>query len=288
MTMSWKKLDSAMLEQQYSPSSCVDDLETLLSAYASESTKSEASTAVIKDLMYGSQSDESLDYFPASNKKAPLHVFIHGGYWQELSKNESTFPGADFVNNGIAYAAINYTLAPRAGIGQMVEQCRQSIMWLYQNAGELGFNRNKLFISGSSAGAHLACMVLLTPWETYGLPGDLIKGATLMSGIYDLRPICHTYINEPLRMDEEEAVRLSPLFMNKSGKPPVIICWGEFETDEFKRQSRALSEAWLKEGNKAVAFEVSGHNHFDIVHTLAKPETQLGRRVKLQITGGLQ
>ena len=288
MTMSWENFDSAMLEQQYSPSSCVDDLETLLSTYASESKKSEASTTVIKDLMYGQQPDESLDYFPTSNKKAPLQAFIHGGYWQELSKNESTFPGVDFVNNGIAYAAINYTLAPRAGIGQMVEQCRQSIKWLYNNAGKLGFNRNKLFISGSSAGAHLACMALLTPWENYGLPGDLVKGATLMSGIYDLRPICHTYINEPLRMDEEEAIRLSPLFMNKSEKPPVIICWGEFETDEFKRQSRALSEAWLEEGNKAVAFEVSGHNHFDIVHTLAKPETQLGRRVKLQVTGGAQ
>ncbi len=163
MTMSWENLDSAMLEQQYSPSSCVDDLESLLSTYASESKKSEASTTVIKNLMYGQQPDESLDYFPTSNKKAPLQAFIHGGYWQELSKNESTFPGVDFVNDGIAYAAINYTLAPRAGIGQMVEQCRQSIKWLYNNAGKLGFNRNKLFISGSSAGAHLACMVLLTP-----------------------------------------------------------------------------------------------------------------------------
>lgn len=285
--MSWENLDSAMLEQQYSPSSCVDDLGALLSTYVSESKKSEARTTVIKDLMYGDHPDESLDYFPASNKKAPIHVFIHGGYWQELSKNESTFPGADFVDSGIAYAAINYTLAPRAGIGQIVEQCRRSIRWLYKNAGQLGFNRDKLFISGSSAGAHLACMALLTPWETYGLPGDLIKGATLMSGIYDLRPICHTYINEPLRMDEEEAVRLSPLFMTRSGKPPVIICWGEFETDEFKRQSRVLSEAWLKEGNEAVTFEVSGHNHFDIVHTLARAETQLGYQVKLQMTGGL-
>ena len=279
----WRQLDRASLEQQYSPSSCVSDFPGLLAAYAEKSRESELRARVLKDLRYGEQPDETLDFFPARAKSSPLHVFLHGGYWQELSKNESTFPGADFVANGISFAATGYTLAPAAKIGDMVVQCRKSIAWLYQNAAALGFDRDRIFLSGSSAGAHLASMVLLTAWEDYGLPANVIKGATLMSGVYDLRPLCHTYVNDPLQMNEAEATGLSPLFMNLAGMPPAVICWGEHETDEFKRQSRAFSSAWQNAGNRSVTFEVPGRNHFDIVHTLADPNSTLGRRVYAQL-----
>ncbi|MEL7448665.1 MAG: alpha/beta hydrolase [Pseudomonadota bacterium] len=279
----WQQMDTASLEQQYSPSSCVSDFPALIAAYSESSREAELRARVLKDLKYGEPPDEALDFFPAGEKSAPLHVFIHGGYWQELSKNESTFPGADFVANGVAFAAINYTLAPEASIGEMVAQCRRSIAWLFQNAVTLGFDSDRIFVSGSSAGAQLASMVLLTPWENYGLPADVIKGATLMSGVYDLRPICHTYVNDPLHMDEEEAIALSPLFMDLAGMPPAIICWGENETDEFKRQSRAFSDAWQKAGNHSATFEVPDVNHFDIVHTLSDPNSVLGRSVYAQL-----
>ena len=275
----WRVFSRAELEQQYSPSTCVEDFEALIAAYGQKSRQSESRARVMKDQQYGEGPDEHLDFFPADVEGSPLHVFIHGGYWQELSKNESTFAGADFVDNGIAFAAIDYTLAPRAGIGEMVEQCRRSIVWLHRQADRLGFDREKIYLAGSSAGAHLASLVLLTCWERYGLPEDIIKGATLMSGIYDLRPLCHTYVNEPLGMNESEATRLSPLFRDLVGGPPAIICWGEHETDEFKRQSRAFSQAWQAAGNRSVTFEVPNRNHFDIVHTLADPHSQLGRHV---------
>jgi arylformamidase len=258
----------------------VDDFPALIAAYGELSSESESRATVIKNLGYGEDCDDLLDLFPAGNAGSALHIFIHGGYWQELSKNESTFAGADFVDQGVSFAAIDYTLAPRARIGEMVDQCRSSVAWLYEKADELGFDREKLYLSGSSAGAHLATMVLLAPWADYGLPSDVIKGATLMSGIYDLRPLTRTYVNEPLGMDESEATRLSPLFMDLSGMPPALICWGEHETDEFKRQSQAFSRAWNGAGNSSETFEAPGCNHFDIVHTLANPQTRLGRSVQ--------
>jgi arylformamidase len=200
-----------------------------------------------------------------------------------LSKNDYNFPGADFVDNGVSYASVDYTLAPRATIGEMVDQCRDSIVWLHQNARELGFDPERIFLSGSSAGAHLATLVLMTSWAELGLPDDVIKGVVLMSGIYDLRPICHTYVNDPLGMDESGATRLSPLFRDLSGGPPAIICWGEHETEEFKRQSRAFSRAWNEAGNPSEMFEVPGFNHFDVVHTLADPLSVAGRRVYSQL-----
>ncbi len=281
----WRDFDHDTLEREYSPSSCVDDFDALIEAYASRSKDSEARATVRKGLAYGDQADEALDYFPANNKRAPLQVYIHGGYWQLLSKNESTFAGADFADNGVAFAAVDYTLAPMARIEQMVEQCRRSLVWLHRNADELGFNREQIFISGSSAGAHLAAMLLTTNWEDYAAPSDLVKGATLMSGIYDLQPICHTYVNEPLQMDEAEARALSPLFRNLAGLPPTIVCWGENETNEFKRQSQLFSDTMQLAESPVTTFEVKGCNHFDIVHTLADQSTSLGKQVFAQILG---
>ena len=281
----WRDFDRATLEREYSPSSCVDDLGALIEAYASRSTDSEARATVHKDLAYGNQREETLDYFPADSPLAPLQVYIHGGYWQELSKNESTSAGADFAAEGVAHAAVGYTLAPKARIDEMVEQCRRSLAWLYRHAGELGFDGERMFISGSSAGAHLATMLLTTPWEDYAVPADLVKGATLMSGIYDLRPICDTYINEPLQLDETAARELSPLFGNLAGLPPAIVCWGEHETDEFKRQSRFFADALQQAGSPVTMLEVAGRNHFDIVHSLANPSTSLGKRVFEQLFG---
>ena len=281
----WRDFDLATLEREYSPSSCVDDLRALIDAYAARSRESEARATVHKGLAFGSHPDEALDYFPVENPRAPLQVYIHGGYWQELSKDESTFAGADFVAEGVAFAAIGYTLAPKARIGEMVEQCRRSLVWLYRNADDLGFDRERMFISGSSAGAHLAAMLLTTHWEDYAVPAHLVKGATLMSGIYDLRPICDTYINEPLMLDESSARDLSPLFGSLAGLPPAIVCWGEHETDEFKRQSRSFADALQQAGSPVATLEVPGHNHFDIVHALANRSTSLGERVFEQLLG---
>ena len=281
----WQKFEHAELEREYSPSSCVDNFDELVAAYASESTRSESRARVLKDLSYGAHEDELLDFFPVEDKNAPLHVFIHGGYWQALSKNESTFAGADFVDNGIAYAAVNYTLAPHAKIGQMIEQCRRSIQWLYQNASELGFSRDRIYLSGSSAGAQLAAMVLLSAWNADGLPANSIKGVALLSGIYDMRPLCQTYVNDPLKMDESEALSLSPQFKDLSGLPPAIVCWGENETSEFKRQSQDFALALQQAGNEVESFELSGYNHFDIVHAISDTNTRLGSRVLAQITG---
>ena len=279
----WKSLSQTDLERQYSPSSCIEDIDVLLAEYVRISRESESRARVLKDLKYGDGPDEALDLFPAQDSGSALIVFFHGGYWQQLSKNDYTFPGAEFAGNGVAFASVGYTLAPRARISEMIEQCRKSIVWLYQNANELGFDKNRIFLSGSSAGAHLASMVMLTDWNEHGLPADVIKGVTLMSGIYDLRPLCHTYINEPLGMDESEATSVSPIFRKLPAGPPAIICWGENETDEFKRQSRAFSRAWSEAGNTCETLEVPGYNHFDVVHTLSDPKSMIGRHVYSQL-----
>ena len=165
----------------------------------------------------------------------------------------------------------------------MVDQCRRSIKWLYEHSNEYGYDRDQIFLIGSSAGAHLAAMTMLTDWNKYHLPSNIIKGSTLLSGVYDIRPIVKTYINEPLNLDMDSASELSPLFLVEPNDGEVIISWGENETSEFKRQSIEFEKKWKHAGNKSNLLEVKGNNHFDIVFNMMRKDCSLRRLMMQQI-----
>ena len=272
--MSWEQMNIEEIEREYSPSSCIDDIQVYMHGYVHLSKEAEARGRVIKDIAFGEHPDERVDLFPAEREDAPLFVFIHGGYWQELSKDESTFAGPGFVRQGVSYAAANYTIAPAGTLEQMVDQCTRCITWLYENAEAYGCAKDNIILAGHSAGAHLAAMAMIRLVQ--GSPCRLVKCGVLISGVYDLRPLLRTYVNAPLKLDGTRAAHLSPMFADLSGMPPVIVCWGENETGEFKRQSREFSAALEAAGGTAWSFEVTDCNHFDIIHTMEQPATELG------------
>jgi arylformamidase len=282
----WRNWTLAERERQYSPSSCVAAIEPYLDAYVARSRDAEQRFRCQKNLPWGERADETFDYFPAGSADAPLLVYFHGGYWQELSKNESLFAAPDCVPNGIAFAAIDYTLAPHATLGTIVEQCRRAIASLHRQAATLGFDGRRIYVAGNSAGAHLAAMLLVAGWQTErGVPDDVVAGGVLLSGIYDLEPLVGTYIDAALHLTDADVAMHSPLRL-KAGRPvKTIVAWGEDETAEFKRQSRAFASALGGSGFPVSAFEVSGANHFDIVFALANRESLLGQATIALIHG---
>ncbi len=96
----------------------------------------------------------------------------------------------------------------------------------------------------------------------------------LIGGVFDLRPIAHTSINDALGLDDAEAARLS--ISPRPGLPPAAVIWGVDETDEFRRQSREVVEAWRAAGNDALGIEVPGRHHFDLPLDLGDASTVLG------------
>lgn len=284
----YSTFDQAELDREYSPSSCIDDINVFLDAYASVSSQVKnvalAEGSCIQNLAYGTKADERLDLFkPSTAQAAPLHIYIHGGYWRALSKDDSAFAAPMFQQHGSFFAALDYTLAPNATLTQIVQQNRLAISWLFQNADNLGFDRNRIYLSGSSAGAHLAVMMLLTDWTGYGLPQDVIKGVCAVSGIYDLEPIQLSYVNEPLGMSAREAAENSPMGKALRNHCPVILAYGDNETSEFKRQTNEYRD-FLSESAETASFrEIENRNHFDVVMDLMHSDSWLAQQVLSQM-----
>mgnify|MGYP000215170828 CR=1 FL=1 len=294
------------LAQQYSPSSCVNDINIYLNEYAEKSNTAKEyaknKKLVLTNLRYSTNKDTTLDlYLPETEshkntKNKRLQIYIHGGYWQALSKDDSSFAATNFQAHGCYFAALNYSLAPNVTLTDIVEQIRLAIAWLYQHAEQYGYSKDAIYLSGSSAGAHLAIMMLNTNWCRYinniSTMGSLslVKGICAVSGIYDLTPIAQTYINEPLQLSENEILQNSPLLLPiekesiKKQKPcPIIISYGENETTEFKRQSQALKTK-LSELNYPIDFkEIADRNHFNVIVDLADRKSWLFNQVLKQM-----
>jgi arylformamidase len=267
------------LDIQYSPSSCVADINIYLNEYAVRSAAAREQLDVQVGIRYGSGPEQLLDFFPAGREGAPVLVFVHGGYWQEISRHESAFMAADLVSRGISVAVLGYGLAPAYKLPEIIAMVADGIRWICQNTDQLPGAPGAVYLSGCSAGAHLIAMSLLdeSGWERCGMrPSDAIAGAVLLSGVYDLEPIRRTYVNKPLGLDADTARACSPLHNLTSVFPPLIVARGENETDEFGRQHAEFVTATRDLGGRVEDFVVPFRNHFDLAFDLGDPGTLLG------------
>jgi arylformamidase len=264
-------------EREYSPSSCIGgDYRPFVAAYRERSDAARAALAWQR-LAYGSGAAQGIELaLPPERDGAapvPLLVFIHGGYWQELAAADSLFAAPACVQRGVAFAAIDYTLAPAATVAQIADECRAAFALLVQRAPALGIDAARIVVAGSSAGAHLAAMVGLGP--VHGArPATLV----LVSGVYWLDPLVGTSINAALGLDAASARAASPGMLPLDACPPALVAWGEIETGAFKAQSRAFAALLAAAGRPSPTLEVPGRNHFDVILDLADPATPLGRR----------
>jgi len=282
------ELDSSDLEnlnQEYSPSSCINDINVHIQQYIdlSRAAKNQARElqTLHSDLPYGERKTQCLDiYLPTNAPKHKLMVYIHGGYWQELSKEESSFAATNFQQQGFHFAVLDYTLAPNATITDIVEENRNAIGWLYKNAAQFGYSPEEIYVSGSSAGAHLAMMMLQTNWSDYipNYQGNIIKGLCAVSGIYDLRPLLKTYVNDALKMDSYAAKTNSPILRALPKPVPVIIAFGDIETEEFKRQSQMMRDKLQDKGFEVQFNKINERNHFDVILDLSEKSTWLSQQ----------
>ncbi|XP_065067670.1 kynurenine formamidase-like isoform X2 [Rhopilema esculentum] len=279
-----QKCNKEFLEHQYSPSrwSNVASSDEIIQLHVKKIT--EASTQTIKkvkcdvDVQYGQSAGERMDvFFPKSSEKRekqPILVFIHGGYWQELGKDYYSFLGSVFGQYGITTIVVGYELAPKVKLKTIAGEIRNAVCSIHER-----FPSAPLIVSGHSAGAHLASLLLTVNWNSLGFSRSPVQGLVLISGVYDLRPLVNTYVNDALNMNTEEALMLSPMCsvdqMEFNSSCKIMSLVGQYESPEFHRQSKEFAEALRNAGYKVKHDSMENTDHFSIVHNFTLPSYNL-------------
>ena len=275
-------MDRAALDKLYNNRAAVPTHPDDMARWSAASLQARRSISARLDLRYGPHPREVLDLFTVPEAGRPLVVFIHGGYWQALGKDDFSFVAAGFAGGAagdIANAAVlNYPLAPEADMDAIAASVRRALTWLWREAAALGFDRDRICVSGHSAGGHLTAMAALTDWPALepGLPADLVKAGLSLSGLYDLRPIRRCYLNDRLGMGDALAERNSPVLLApqwRGALPPLTLAVGELETAAFHEQQHDFVKAYRAGGGKVAAITVPGKHHFNIVDELACPDS---------------
>lgn len=267
--------DRRFCEPQYDPQTTAPDADEVKQLRLQLAASARAQFEVFTDIPYGPTAKECVDVYTAKGTSKAVMVFIHGGYWQRLDKQDLAFLAESFVNAGVTLVLVNYNLAPAVTIDKIVAEVRAACGWTWHNIHQFGGDANRIYVGGNSAGGHLTAMMGCTDWKNVDpmLPGDLMKGGLAISGIYELEPIRFTSINNAVRLDRESAGRNSPCALLPTLQGPLLLPVGELESSEFQRQTRLLAAAWR--GIKSKVLSVERCHHFSIMLELANPRSTL-------------
>ena len=222
------------------------------------------------DLRYGPRERNRIDFLKAG-EKAPTLVFIHGGYWQMRAKEAFTLFAEGPMARGINVALIGYTLAPEATLEEIVAEIHRGLDFLAEQLPALGGDANRIAVSGWSAGGHLTAMALSHP---------RVMGGVAISGIYDLEPIRHSYLNEKLRLDEAMSRRNSPILQAGGPMKPLALTAGSGELPLLRRQTADFAAHRAKYGLPVSYEEIPGADHFTIMDQMLRPDGRITLMIK--------
>jgi arylformamidase len=240
---------------------------------------------------YGPTPVEGLDVFrsiPASGGRTgggPAAIFVHGGAWRTGSASDYSFVAEPFVRAGGNFVVLDFTTVDDAGgsLFSMVEQVRRAIGWVYRNADKFGGDRERLYLISHSSGSHLAGCAVTHDWAKEGLPRDILKGATLSSGMYDLKPVRLSKRSKYVKFTDAMEQELSAIRHLDRLVTPLIVSYGTYETPEFQRQARDFAAAVKAAGKPVELLVGEAYNHFEMLETLANPYGLLGRAALAQM-----
>jgi arylformamidase len=213
------------------------------------------------DLRYGPRERNRIDFLKAT-EGGPTLLFIHGGYWQMRAKEAFTLIAEGPMAHGINVALIGYTLAPDATLDEIVAEIHQGIDFLAEQLPALGGEPKGIVVSGWSAGGHLTSMALSHPH---------VKAGMAISGIYDLEPIRHSYLNVKLGLDEPASRRNSPMMQTGGAMKPLSLVVGSAELPLLRKQTADFAGHRAAYGLPVTYEEIPDANHFTIMNELIAP-----------------
>jgi arylformamidase len=228
---------------------------------------------------YGDAEIERVDIYKTKQPNAPVMIFVHGGSWRGGRAEQFTVYAEPFVKAGANFVVVDFTNVRETGgdIFPMVDQVRRAVAWTFRNAKSFGGNPDALYLISRSSGSHLASCILITEWEKQGLPRNILKGAVMGSGMYDLAPVRLSKRSSFVKFTDAMVEQLSAMRHIDNIHTPVVIGVGALETPEFQRQAREFAAALKAAGKPADLIVAPGYNHYETGETIGQPYAVLGR-----------
>jgi arylformamidase len=278
----WLDMDQTELDNAYDQAVYAPNQPLVHARLAAANARARARLGAPQRFQYGATEIESVDVYRAKQANAPINVYIHGGAWRNGRSADFAVNAEMVVRAGAHSVIVDFNNIDDVGgnLMTMAKQVRAAVAWVYNNAPKFGGDPQKLFVTGHSSGGHLSSCVVTTDWQKdFGLPKDVVKGAMLASGMYDLKPVRLSKRSKYVNFTDAIEQELSAIRHLDRLNCPIIVAHGTQETPEFQRQAREFAAA-VKEAGKPVQFIVAeGYNHFEIRETLASPYGLLGRLV---------
>ena len=265
------------LDEQYNNRIRFPDYPEQFEKWRSWSQRTRQTLPCVLDVAVGESEFQRIDIFPAESGPSPIYVFIKGGYWYSLDKSEYSYIAEGMRPHGLTTVTLNFGLAPEHNMDTIVTHCRSAMIWLWHNAEEIGADRNRIHVGGHSAGGHLAMNLLGTDWPVFDpdIPVDLVKGACSIGGLHDLEPISKSFLNEKLRLTDEQVSRYSPVSLEYASPAHLLLVAAIDESPELHRQSRIMQTRWQSLGYPSELLVPEDVDHFSVVNDLRFPNCPL-------------
>ena len=226
------------------------------------------------DAIYGHHPRHVYDLFwPKRDTSPAVVLYFHGGFWHRLSKEVFSHFAAGLNALGVPVALASYRLCPEAELANVIGDARQMAVHLHKRLGR------PIVVVGHSAGAHLAACLVMTDWKARGFPADVITAGLGISGIYDLRPLLATSLNDILGLDQASAYAASPLLWPVLEERRFHVAVGQEEGEEFRRQSLSLAAVWQACGCHVTLSDLGDVDHLAIADLLSETDSVLTRLV---------
>ncbi len=261
----WRKMSQDNRDLGLNNSVAVAGSMETVAGWEQRSTDMRRQHSAHLDLRYGPRERNRIDFLKAADN-APTLLFIHGGYWQMRAKEAFTVMAAGPMSHGINVALIGYTLAPDATLDEIVAEIHAGIDYLAGQLPSLGAEDSGLVVSGWSAGGHLTAMALSHPKVRAGLG---------ISGIYDLEPIRHSYLNVKLVLDEAMSHRNSPMAQAAGPMKPLSLVAGSGELLLLRKQTADFAAHRAQYGLPVTYEEIPGANHFTVMNEMMSPQGRI-------------
>ena len=199
------------------------------------------------NIPYGPERQQRLDvYVPkrAAVEPRPVVVFWHGGRWRDGDKADYRFVGATLAESGYVALVANYRHYPAVKMPGFMHDAALAALFAAAHATEYGGARQRLYLMGHSAGAHLAALVTLDSryFAATGQAAPPIAGVIGLSGPYDFLPLI-----EPDDQDMFGPPELypasQPINFVRADAPPILLVQGLNDATVKPKNSRNLAAA---------------------------------------------